>query len=86
MSENKRAFCQWSRCDKESEVIWYDLGFCDRCWTNKLCEMDLAAAKKKFGIEEVAVEKTEENGKSENRENRIMEKVVEVAEKIEENK
>lgn len=85
MSNNKKDFCQWPRCSRESGVIYYGQGLCDKHW-NKGSEMSCAELKKKLGIREPTAEKTEENGKSESRESGIVEKAVEVVEKIDENK
>ncbi len=49
--KDRRAFCQWPRCDKESDIIYYDCGLCDKHW-EKSCEMDMKDVKKKLGIED----------------------------------
>lgn len=60
--KDKRNFCQWPRCNNESDIIYYGLGLCDKCW-DKFCEMDMVAAKKKLGINEEVkvVENIKEN-------------------------
>lgn len=49
-NEELKSYCQWPRCNKDSDIICLGKGLCDKHW-EEYCKLPLEQAHQKLGVE-----------------------------------